>query len=739
MRNIFRACLAGPLLVALSSAQVNYQFPPLAGQGQESTFRTQAEIAETAAGVLARYADKTLAGYGILDVTKAPYNAKPDGKTDNTAALRQAIKDARDARLILYLPPGVYAVRDTIQCVQGAVDPRGPGQGEERLRGNDFPCVVQGASGPDRAVLRLLPGSEGFGDQSSLRPLLAIWAREWNSPYGLAPNVSFSQMVRHLDIDLGGNAGAVGIDMQGAQGTTIYDVAIDARGAWAGVRGLPGSGGSTRGLTVRGGRYGIYAAALGPYGKLSGAQPTPLIASATFREQDTAAIYYDGRGPLVLAGASFSGRGIVCRSTGPAYNGALSVVDTVFDLREGAVAIDSTKPVHADNVWVRGAGTVVRLKSDAALEVDAGVWTRLREFAAAPAGPWPVWVDGKEVPDALKEIDGDAGPPPDDLLARHQPPVPAEWDSPGVVNAREDPYGAKGDGKADDADAIQRALDENDAVFLPKGRYKISRPLRLGAHSVLVGAGPAYTILSPIYTAAAYSDAASPNPLVETVDDADASSVLALLQTRVVIPGAYAVHWRAGRNSVVSDVRFFTWPFSGKIAAPLVLIEGNGGGRWYNAYEGEANPAEPDYRHFAVRGTREPLAFYMFNPEHARSDAMAEFDDAQNVSIYAMKAETIEIGNQDTGTRPLLVARDSSNLRIFGLGGIIGAAGGSPDYVFRFENCSDLLLSNFSHQDYAWFADPKAWSVVVDVNGESEVDTPGSGHFTLYRRGSPHP
>jgi hypothetical protein len=73
-------------------ARVSYTFPPLANDPRNQVFRSQAEYASTAARVLERYADKTLAGYGILDVTKAPYNAKGDAKTDDTQALQQAMR-----------------------------------------------------------------------------------------------------------------------------------------------------------------------------------------------------------------------------------------------------------------------------------------------------------------------------------------------------------------------------------------------------------------------------------------------------------------------------------------------------------------------------------------------------------------------------------------------------------------------------------------------------------------------
>jgi len=82
------------------------------------------------------------------------------------------------------------------------------------------------------------------------------------------------------------------------------------------------------------------------------------------------------------------------------------------------------------------------------------------------------------------------------------------WDSgiPGGVplrttifaNVRNPPFAAKGDGMADDTDAIQRALDtcpSNQVVYVPTGVYKITRQLKVTGGITLRGAGPARTTL----------------------------------------------------------------------------------------------------------------------------------------------------------------------------------------------------------------------------------------------------
>lgn len=43
---------------------------------------------------------------GIVDVTRPPYSAKGDGKTDDTKAIQQALDDHPAGGAIIYLPNG---------------------------------------------------------------------------------------------------------------------------------------------------------------------------------------------------------------------------------------------------------------------------------------------------------------------------------------------------------------------------------------------------------------------------------------------------------------------------------------------------------------------------------------------------------------------------------------------------------------------------------------------------------
>jgi hypothetical protein len=703
---------------------------------QDEVVRTREQVAEEARRVLDQYEDGRLAEMGVLDVTKRPYGADPSGERDSTRAVQRAVKDARDARLVCFFPVGRYLVSDTIVGIQGHVDPQGWGP---RWRNDDYPCVLWGSTRGGRARIVLAPGAPGFGDPEHPKPVIFLSARRWGEPHDLQPNVSFNQMIVSLDVQIGpGNPGAIGIDHQAAQGSVTEDVTVDAGDGFAGLRGVPGSGGSASHVTVVGGRYGLCLTGLQDYllkEGLAGSQPSPVVSHLTLRGQQELSILSTSRGPLTLVGAEVEGPGIRLegRRWSP-WNGALNVVDSVFRHEGGGPLIAANRPVYLSNVYVEGAEAVCALEGAPALAGNPAGWMHVAECAASPGPQYPIWEDGARRAEPVVAVDSDSGPPPADLQGRHDWPLRMPtWQDEGVANVRESPYGAKGDFATDDTDAIQRALNQNDAVFLPKGVYLISQPLRLRPGNRLFGLG-VHSILHPAEGASAFGDPARPAPMVETPDDAAADVGVAFFQVWSRRPGAYALHWRAGGRSMVRNVRVkgWPWPRGGEPPDyPLVRVDGNGGGRWYNFFVHARMPEAPGYRHILVEGTRQPLTFYMLNPEHAGCDVQAEFRNVENVDVFAVKAETLGAGGR--GPSPPLRFVNSRRFRVIGYGGNATPAEGRA--LVLIEKCSEFVLANFSTQQYGPGPPRQTWSVLEELTRRGElIRTPGTEWFALYKR-----
>jgi hypothetical protein len=703
----------------------------------EVVWRTRDEVFARAEQILAACGNPVLADLGVLDVTAAPYKADPTGRRDSTAAIQQAVEDARDARMVCYFPPGDYLVSDTIRGIQGPIDPTGMGV---RYRNDDFPCVLWGAAGGERrARLVLADRCPGFGDPENPMPVIFLSAYSWRPPHTLQPNVSFNQMILSLDVVLGeGNPGAIGVDHQAAQGAFIEDVTVDATGAFAGFRGAPGSGGSIACVEVRGGRYGLCLAEGPLLRQLSGAQPSPVVSCVALVDQTERAILYVGRGPLTVTGSWVEGAGIELR--GPnwaAWDGALNLVDSTVLYRGDRPFITGNRPVFMNNVYVENADPIVELDGRPALGGNRGGWMHVAEFAGGDPAKYPLWLNGRRQREPLVNAERDLAPRMAVSRRRH------EWlrglplnRTAGAANVRSPAYGAKGDGETDDTVAIQNALNANETVFLPKGVYRTSRPLRLRSDNKLIGLG-VFSIIRPLEDARAFSDPTDPQPVIYTDDDPDATTSLIYVKIWVRTAGAYALHWQAGRLSTVRNCCFKRWPWAdGDTPAnhPFVLIDGSGGGTWYNLAEGSSFAQGPDYRHFMVRGTRQLLDFYMLNPEHASSDFQAEFIDVENVNVFSIKGETTGAGG--VRNTPVLRIADSRRFRLFGYGGNASMEEGGS--LFVIDNCTDYMLTNFCPQHVRGGLSADMWFTVTERPPTGgEVRTPASEWFVLYQRGEP--
>lgn len=295
---------------------------------------------------------------------------------------------------------------------------------------------------------------------------------------------------------------------------------------------------------------------------------------------------------------------------------------------------------------------------------------------------------------------------------------------------KEPPFNAQGNNQDDDAAAIQLAIDNYERIFLPKGRYRISEPLRLKSNTKLFGLTNLLTEITRADGAAAFSDVDHPTPLIETVDDTDTTTSLQTMTLRVPVrnPCVYALHWRAGGASLVRNIypiRDIWHPHAIAMSHLMVVLSDSAGGCWYTQTLLGWWSQGSDYRHLLIDRTRQPLRFYHLQPQHARSEAMIEMRDAQNVDIYSMKAE---------GDVTILWLNKCENIRLFGYGGNGAPSPGRA--IIRLDDCKRILLAHINPQLWGighWSAlgihyKPQTWHILQD--GSFKLN--GVQQFALY-------
>jgi len=157
---------------------------------------------------------------GYIDL-KEGFGAVGDGRTDDTAAFREAFRalSSREplAHYTLYIPPGTYLVSDTLQSGH-ALD-------------------IMGA-GSDKTVIKLRDKCPGFSRATEPR---AFWQVDHSEAPALAntpPEPGSSISISNLSIDIGkGNAGAKGLEIASNRVRRMEDIQIRSTDG-AGVVGL---------------------------------------------------------------------------------------------------------------------------------------------------------------------------------------------------------------------------------------------------------------------------------------------------------------------------------------------------------------------------------------------------------------------------------------------------------------------------------------------------------------------
>jgi len=407
----------------------------------------------------------------VIDITKPPYNAKPDDGIDDTAVVQQAIRDCVGTRKPIFFPAGTYDLSDSLiaKDAAGVWKPMLTLQGESRLK----------------TILNLHDHAAGFADPRHPKPLIqtASLFEPGDDPAG-GGNKAFANYVRDLTIDTGvGNAGAVGIDWAVSNWGAIEDVVIrsgDGEGH-AGIsmcRRIPGPG-LIRNVSVSGFDFGIDLADL-QYGI--------TIEHLRLDHQKNA--------------------GIHCRDNLLHIRDLQSVNDVPAIITAGA----NSMLVLLDSTFNGSAGDAMRLEGShlvvhAQMNPPASIQVNGKTIA-----PTETWTNAAPMLGRPLSLPREAMLPVEDAPS-HWYNNPADWCA----------VGLRREGESDDTAAIQRAIDSGKpVVYFPVGRtYYLSDTVVIrGRVRMVVGCG------SEISLGAAkkpFGDASHLRPLfrIEPVDGED--------------------------------------------------------------------------------------------------------------------------------------------------------------------------------------------------------------------------
>jgi len=592
-----------------------------------------------------------LAAYGLLDVTASPYFADSTGKIDCTEVLQQAIIDARTTKKACFFPSGHYLISNTLSCEipvyklpivggqQGKLEDAcgkymdGDSKTQHYWQNTSDKIVLIGSNKNGRPVIHLKQGADGFQSSTSPKPVIKIWAQTRDDRGGTVdpanpcliatpnwgveqPNILFNCAYKGIDIELGGNPGAIGLRFSGSQGCYLMDAKVYAKNAHAGFNNCPGQGGGTYNIEVEGGEYGL---------KIENLYRFPLLAGCKFTGQ-TKACVYNQYSDLAWV---FTGSYFEPATTGMAFDllnayrtyGGLCLVDCAAKISQNAVFAKTKttgENIILENTYLKGFNKFSTVDATA---IDPSKWTLVKEYSYCKEGSLNM-INGNTSTSTVFNSEDSSEPEILAIQRKHWTPVPA-FDEPGVVNVRD--YGAKGDNLTIDTDAFKAALAAGDKVFVPKGTYIVNEALTLGPNQHIFGNPKIYTEIKNS---------------IATADDVNATSSISFLKPS-------SIFWKAGKGAYV-------------FCEGSLSFSGNGGGRFYGM---------PKMK--TIGGNIAPLSIYSYNVERGNTNPMSEIKNAKNINIYYFKVEagTVSSGTGKDFNTPVKII-DSENIRLYSVTGV---------------------------------------------------------------------
>lgn len=453
---------------------------------------------------------------GVINVKDAPYNAKGDGVTDDTAAIEQAFNDYPNKNKIIYLPNGTYLVSEQLQWPAGS-----GGQAHKRT-------ILQGQN-TGKTIIKLKNSASGF--TNPFFPKAVIWT-------GKAPAQRFRNAIRNLTVDTGtGNSGAIAIQFIANNQGAIRNVTMRS-----------GDGQGFVGLDMS------YTNEIGPllvknvkvYGFNVGIKTANKINSQTFEH---ITLQKQKEYGFANYGQVISIRDLQSNNAVPAiYNkdGIVTLIDAKLTatgtIQQPAIKNDST--FFARNIKTSGYQIAIQNNNGSRQNATG---SSVAEFVSHsihsifPTPPKSLNLPIEETPDVSW-----------DALSK--------WESPTH-------FGAVPNDKVDDSAAIQAAIDSGKStIYFPNGSYIINQTIYIRKNVKRIIGLEANIIGKGIFR---LENGNAPVVVIERLDGVGsgiihaASRTLVLSSMGLAFSGAKASYSNIGKGKLfVEDVVGGPWKFA---------------------------------------------------------------------------------------------------------------------------------------------------------------------------------
>lgn len=377
-------------------------------------------------------------GSDVVNVRKAPYNAKGDGKTDDTEAIQKALNDHPNGDFIIYLPHGIYKITNTISW------PEGKNADEASKR-----TILQGQS-IGGTIIMLEDNCQGFDNPDFPMPIFTT---------GEGPKVKQRNSIRDLTIRTGkGNAGAIGVRFNAGIQGTINNVKIysgDSLGVYGIDMGYTENIGPLllKNVEVNGFDVGIYTA-----GDMNGM----TLEHVTLGGQRKYGLENNNQ-TLAVRALRFKGDAPAVYNHGK--NASMVLVDATLEyaVAKNAKTKPTTAIINESHLFARSVMTSkfhTKIKSSKKAFGESFVGNEIIEFATQ---------ESKQLCHSPKQSM---------RVPVAETPSPAEQKADNWTTIAGD-YGGKMNTGSDDAKAIQDAIDDGAETiyFPPGGRWTINRDI----------------------------------------------------------------------------------------------------------------------------------------------------------------------------------------------------------------------------------------------------------------------